>query len=206
MSERVVLVDVGLGNLRSVAKAVETAGRSANIELTRSDDPELVRRADRLIVPGQGEFGNIAERFSHGIGEAIRERLQSGAPYLGICLGLQILFEESEEAPGTRGLGWFRGRVQRLTGAPGVKIPHMGWNQVESASAASPLIPAGEWYYFVHSYHAVPSEPDVSRWVSSYGPNTVTAAVAREQVFATQFHPEKSQAAGLALLTRFLEG
>lgn len=206
MSERVVIVDVGLGNLRSVAKAVETAGQAARVELVRSADPDVVRRADRLVVPGQGEFGNLADRLASGLGDAIRERLQSGTPYLGICLGLQILFESSEEAPGKRGLGWFRGSVRRLHGGAGVKIPHMGWNQLESQNGGHPLLPEGEWFYFVHSFHAVPDDAEVVRASSSYGPNQVTAAVSREHVIATQFHPEKSQAAGLNLLTRFLQG
>jgi len=206
MTQRVVIVDVGLGNLRSVAKAIETAGLGLPIEIVRSHDPDVVRRADRLIVPGQGEFGNLAERLRDGLGDAINERLRAGTPFLGICLGLQILFEGSEEAPGKVGLGWFRGQVRRLTGGPGVKIPHMGWNQLEPRAGGHPLLPAGEWYYFVHSYHAVPDDPDVLRAASSYGPNSVTAAVSRDHVIATQFHPEKSQAAGLALLSRFLEG
>jgi imidazole glycerol-phosphate synthase subunit HisH len=206
MSQRVVIVDVGLGNLRSVAKAVETAGLAARVEIVRSEDPEVVRRADRLIVPGQGEFGNLADRLQDGLGDAIRERLHAGTPYLGICLGLQILFEGSEEAPGKAGIGWFKGHVRRLTGGPGIKIPHMGWNQLEPCHGGHALLPDREWFYFVHSYHAVPDEPEVLRAVSSYGPNSITAAVSREHVVATQFHPEKSQAAGLALLSRFLEG
>ncbi|MGC4088570.1 MAG: imidazole glycerol phosphate synthase subunit HisH [Polyangiaceae bacterium] len=207
MTKRIVIVDVGLGNLRSVAKAVESAAQGQGGEVVRSADPDVVRRADRLVVPGQGEFGNLADRFDeHGLTDAIRERLQAGTPYLGICLGLQILFEGSEEAPGKRGLGWFRGQVRRLVGGPGIKIPHMGWNQLELANGGHALLPEREWFYFVHSYHAVPDEPDVVRAVSNYGDNRVTAAVYRDQVVATQFHPEKSQAAGLTLLTRFLEG
>ena len=207
MSERVVIVDVGLGNLRSVAKAVETAGAGASIELVRSSDPKVVQSADRLVVPGQGEFGNLADRLAaDGLGDAICERLEQKTPYLGICLGLQILFETSEEAPGKRGLGWFPGSVKRLVGGPGIKIPHMGWNQLEPQSGGHRLLPAGEWFYFVHSYHAVPDDPTLVRASSSYGDNRVTAAVGRDHVIATQFHPEKSQAAGLALLTRFLQG
>jgi glutamine amidotransferase len=206
MSERVVIVDVGLGNLHSVAKAVETAGTERSIELIRSADPDAIRRADRLIVPGQGQFGTLCERLAAGLGDAIRERLTQGTPYLGICLGLQVLFESSEESPGVQGLGWFRGVVSKLRGGPGVKIPHMGWNQIEVTDSAPSLLPHREWFYFVHSFHAEPTEPGVACALSSYGPNTVTAAVARDHVLATQFHPEKSQAAGLRLLTRFLGG
>lgn len=206
MKSRVVIVDVGMGNLHSVTKAVEVAARDQSIEVVRSKDPDLVRRADRLVVPGQGGFGELSRRFAGGLSEAILERLRAGTPYFGICLGLQILFEQSEEAPGAAGFGWFRGSVRRLTGGPDIKIPHMGWNQLELRGAPHACLDQDEWFYFVHSFHAVPEEPEVLRAVASYGPNVVTAAVARDQVLATQFHPEKSQNAGLSLLTRFLRG
>lgn len=206
MSERVVIVDVGLGNLRSVAKAIQTAAQGTQAEIVRSAEPEVVRSADRLVVPGQGEFGNLADRLAGPLGDAIRDRLEHGKPYLGICLGLQILFETSEEAPGKRGLGWFSGHVKRLVGGHSIKIPHMGWNQLKASNTGHRLLPEDEWFYFVHSYHAVPDDSAVVLATASYGDNRVTAAVGREHVVATQFHPEKSQAAGLALLTRFLQG
>ena len=204
-----VVVDIGLGNLRSVAKALETAGEG-RATVTRSRDPDVIRRADRVVVPGQGGFGECARGIAGGIAEALTEAVQRGVPYLGICLGLQVLFESSEEAAGVPGLGWMRGEVRRLAGAPGIKIPHMGWNQLELEGGGHPDLTAagGEatWVYFVHSFHAVPSEKDVLRATASYGPNRVTAAVARDNVLGTQFHPEKSQAAGLALLAGFLRG
>lgn len=204
MSGRVVIVDVGMGNLHSVTKAVEVAGQGRSLEVVRTHDPDEVRRADRVVVPGQGGFGELSARLASGLGEAVVERLRAGTPYFGICLGLQLLFEGSEEAPGASGLGWFRGNVRRLQGGSDVKIPHMGWNQLEPRGEPHAWLDSGEWFYFVHSFHAVAAEPDVVRAAASYGPNDVTAAVARDHVFATQFHPEKSQQAGLSLLGRFL--
>lgn len=204
-----LVVDIGMGNLRSVAKAVETAGEG-HVEVVRSRDPELVRKADRLVFPGQGGFGDCARELASELGPALLEAIGRGTPYLGICLGLQVLFESSEEAPGAAGLGWFRGDVRKLAGGSGIKIPHMGWNELELENGGHPHLQAaggaGAWLYFVHSFHAVPAEADLLRAAVRYGPNRVTAAVARDNVLATQFHPEKSQAAGLALLGSFLRG
>jgi glutamine amidotransferase len=203
-----VVVDIGLGNLRSVAKALEVAGRAYGVTPVRTSDPDRVRRADAIVVPGQSGFDGFVNALGPELFEVLLEKLRSGTPYLGICLGLQILFESSEEAPGVKGLGWFKGPVKKLLGAPGIKIPHMGWNSLELRSGGHRELEAaggnGEHVYFVHSYHAVPTEPDVIRASVSYGPNSVTAAVARDNVLATQFHPEKSQAAGIRLLTSFI--
>jgi imidazole glycerol-phosphate synthase subunit HisH len=203
----VVIVDVGLGNLHSVAKALELAGREHSVHIARSADPDQVRRADAIVVPGQSSFAGYVGALGPALFEVLLERLRAGTPYLGICLGLQVLFESSEESPGVAGLGWFKGPVKKLLGAPGIKIPHMGWNSLELRSGGHPLLSAaggeGEHVYFVHSYHAVAEDPDLTKASVSYGTNAVTAAVARDQVFASQFHPEKSQAAGLALLRGF---
>ncbi len=205
MSARAVtIVDVCSGNLRSVERALERAG--ATVTITR--DPDAVRRADRIVVPGQGAFGVFMQGLAdRGLGDALREAIGSGRPYLGICLGLQILFEESDEAPGERGLGVLRGRVERLRGGPDLKIPHIGWNQLELTNGGHAHLAAaggaGTWFYFVHSFHAVATDPAVVA-TSSYGENRICAAVCRDNVFATQFHPEKSQRAGLALLRSFL--
>lgn len=205
---RVVVVDYGMGNLQSVVQALRAAAPEGT-EVQRSSSPEDVRRADRLVVPGQGGFRDAAARLAQdGLGESIREKMRSGAPYLGICLGLQILFENSEEAPGAVGFGWFKGAVKKLAGGAQIKIPHMGWNALMLANGGHPLLEAAggpeAYLYFVHSFHAVPTEPGVLRATVEHGDNVVTAAVARDNVVATQFHPEKSQAAGIALLRRFL--
>ncbi|HEV8247657.1 MAG TPA: imidazole glycerol phosphate synthase subunit HisH [Polyangiaceae bacterium] len=208
MSKRVVVVDIGIGNLRSVQKALEAAGEG-RVQVVRSGDPELVRRADRLVVPGQSGFGDVALALkSAGLDQALSEAVKAGTPYFGMCLGLQVLFEGSEEAEGLPGLGWFKGRVKKLVRSPEIKIPHMGWNQLEIPAETHPYLAdvggAGSWFYFVHSFHAVPDDPAVLQATVSYGPNRVTAAVGRDNVFATQFHPEKSQANGLKLLGSFL--
>jgi glutamine amidotransferase len=208
MTTRVAVVDYGMGNLQSVVQALRAAAPEG-VEVVRTHSPEVVRKADRLVVPGQGGFRDAAARLAEdGLGDSVLEKMRAGSPYLGICLGLQILFESSEEAPGTAGFGWFKGSVDRLVGGPGIKIPHMGWNSLDLQSGGHPLLEAAgganSYVYFVHSFHAVASEPDVVKATVQHGDNVVTAAVSRDNVMATQFHPEKSQAAGIALLRRFL--
>ncbi|MFK7990389.1 MAG: imidazole glycerol phosphate synthase subunit HisH [Sandaracinaceae bacterium] len=200
----VLLVDTTMGNLRSVERALVRAGAS----VVTSHAPDAVRAADRVVVPGQGGFGGFAEALDGGLRDALREHIERDRPYLGICLGMQILFEDSEEAPGAPGLGVFSGGVRRLPRdqpdpqQPGrhLKIPHMGWNQV---TGTHPLTDEGAWYYFVHSYACVPDDASLVVGRATYG-QPVTAAVARGATFACQFHPEKSQAAGARLLGRFL--
>ncbi len=208
MTTRVAVVDYGMGNLQSVVQALRAAA-PAGTEVVRTDAPEVVRGADRLVVPGQGGFRDAAARLGQGgLGESVLEKMRAGSPYLGICLGLQILFEKSEEAPGALGFGWFKGSVNKLVGGADIKIPHMGWNALELKSGGHALLEAAgganAYVYFVHSFHAVPTEPDVVKATVQHGANVVTAAVSRDNVTATQFHPEKSQAAGIALLRRFL--
>jgi glutamine amidotransferase len=207
-----VVVDTGSGNLRSVEKAAEKAasevlGSEAHVVL--SSDPDVIRRAARVILPGQGAFGDVVHSLQGGIGSAVLDFIATGKPLFGICVGLQLLFESSEEAPGVAGLGIFKGQVRRLVGGPGIKIPHMGWNalqlQTEKPTYLASARAASEYFYFVHSYHAVPEQPEVLLATVDYGQNRVTAAVGRDNVFATQFHPEKSQHAGLALLMEFFK-
>jgi glutamine amidotransferase len=208
MTTRVAVVDYGMGNLQSVVQALRAAAPDGT-EIVRSSDPAVVRSAARVVVPGQGGFRDAAARLRQdGLGESVLEKMRAGTPYLGICLGLQVLFESSEEAPGAAGFGWFKGAVKKLVGGPDIKIPHMGWNSLALTSGGHPLLDAAggaeAFVYFVHSFHAVADEPGVVKATVQHGSNVVTAAVSRDNVVATQFHPEKSQAAGQALLRRFL--
>jgi glutamine amidotransferase len=199
---RVAIVDLGLGNLHSVAKAFERAG--ARPEL--SADPDVLLRADRLVMPGQGAFKECAHALRGGVGEAVRAWIDSGRPYLGICLGMQALFESSEEAPGEKGLGVFEGSVKRfphdLRDADGkvLKVPHIGWNQIDSRH---PVFEDQEWFYFVHSYYCEPSDESLIVATTEYG-GRFCSAIARDNVLACQFHPEKSQHAGARVIGHFL--
>lgn len=201
----IAIVDVCSGNLRSVQRALARAGGDVVV----TQDPEVVRRADKIVVPGQGAFGvfmrGLAER---GLEGALREAIASGRPYLGICLGMQVLFDESEEQGPIAGLGVIRGTVVKLQpGAPELKVPHMGWNQCVQHGPGDPLlagIPDGAHVYFTHSYHALPADPDVVVLHAEHGVR-ITAAIRSGNLFACQFHPEKSQAVGLRLLENFVQ-
>lgn len=212
------IVDVGIGNLRSVQKAIAHAADLARVpcEVSIVSDPDVVARADRVILPGQGAFRDCASALTGAMAEAVRAQVAKGTPYLGICLGLQVLFESSEEAPGCVGLGIFPGTNARLpdnqhdpvTGEA-LKIPHMGWNELTLKNGGHPFLRAaggdGTYAYFTHSFHAVPKDERLVVATVKHGPLEITAAVARDNVFATQFHPEKSQAAGIALLDAFVK-
>jgi len=206
---RIVVCDVGVGNLRSVERALLEAARGRGDSIVVTRDPADVPGADRLVMPGQGGFRDCASALSKGFGDAVRTHLATGRPYLGICLGLQVLFRSSEEAPDCAGLGVLEGEVVKLrggtdeiTGAP-LKIPHIGWNVAEPTEHRGLLTPVGEHFYFVHSYVVAPRDPRVIAARTEYGERFVSA-IAYDNVFACQFHPEKSQRAGLALLERFL--
>lgn len=189
----------GASNIRSVVRALE---RTASNVVT-SGDPEEVRRADVLVVPGQGSFGAFANAWDGGLREVVLEKIRGGTPYFGICLGLQILFEDSEEAPGAKGLGVFAGSVKRLV--PGNEaLPHMGWNRAELAQASSEVFESAH-YYFAHTYAAEPVDPRVTLATTTYGSQTFSSAVASGNIVGVQFHPEKSQRAGLGLIERFFE-
>jgi len=196
----IALVDYGAGNLRSVENALRAVG--AQVEVTH--DPEVVRRARRIVVPGQGSMPACAEAMrKSGAAEALVDALGQGAIVLGICVGLQILFESGEEGGGSRGLGLVPGRVTRLP--DGVKLPHIGWSPVRAAGTPHPLFAPldGQYVYFAHSYAAPADAPGVEL-VATHG-RPYCAALATDGIFAIQFHPEKSQRVGLALLDRFVK-
>jgi glutamine amidotransferase len=199
----ITIIDYGMGNLRSVQKALEAVGAEAEI----SADPDRVRRADRVILPGVGAFADaMAELDRTGLGQAFGDAVRSGRPCLGVCLGLQLLFDTSEEDGLHRGLGLLPGRVVKFTAPPGERliVPHMGWNSL-SAVRPCPLLeglPPEPSVYFVHSYYARPDDDSVVVATADY-PRPFAALVARDNLVACQFHPEKSQRVGLAMYANF---
>jgi glutamine amidotransferase len=206
--QHIAVIDYHMGNLRSVSKAIEhVAGDGARVSVT--NDPRVIRDADRVVFPGQGAARDCMMEIERlGLAGCIREAI-ADRPFLGICMGLQVLLEGSDESPGTPCLGILKGRVRRLPGADAeghrLTIPQMGWNQVYRC-AEHPLwsgIEDGERFYFCNSYHADPEDASVVMARTPYGLDFV-CAVARGRMFAVQFHPEKSQHAGLALLRNFV--
>jgi imidazole glycerol-phosphate synthase subunit HisH len=198
----IVIIDYGMGNLRSVQKAIEAVGSAAQI----SSDPDRVRQASKVILPGVGAFADaMAELRRTGLGESFREAVQRGKPCLGVCLGLQLLFDTSTEDGEHTGLGLLPGRVVRFPAQPGLKVPHMGWNTLRIRTPAPLLagVPAGASVYFVHSYHAVAEKPEDVAAVADY-PEPFAAVVWRDNLTACQFHPEKSQRTGLAMYANFV--
>ena len=197
----IAIIDYGMGNLFSVEKAFVKLG--AEVVVTRT--PEVILSADKVVLPGVGAFGDCMSNLTeYGLTDVIREVIAKGTPFLGICLGLQMLFDGSEEDPGVKGLGIFPGMVRKIL-APDLKIPHMGWNNLEFIGDSQLFSNLAEPYvYFVHSYHAVPEDATVITAVADYG-GPVTAAVGRGNIQAVQFHPEKSGTIGLAMLANFKE-
>lgn len=196
----IVLIDYGVGNLYSVAKAVALVGGDVKISNSADD----LKSAEKIILPGVGAFGDCMKNLSAtGLIPTIEREVADGKIFLGICVGLQILFDGSEESPCVDGLKIFRGQVKKIRAA-GLKIPHMGWNSVTFGdSKLFAGLSGKKFFYFVHSYHAIPDEKIISA-TTDYG-ETVTAAVERENIFATQFHPEKSGDVGLRVLKNFVE-
>jgi imidazole glycerol-phosphate synthase subunit HisH len=200
---RLGLIDYGSGNLRSVAKALEAVG--AEIQLVTANP--LPENVDALVLPGVGSFGDSVRQLKErGLFEPIQEWLQKSGAFLGICLGYQLLFEESEESPGIRGLGLLKGTVKRFK-TDHLKVPHIGWNRLdwtEGARGRFPGLPEKPFVYFVHSFYPEPEEPAIVAATAYYG-QQFAAAIVTDNLLATQFHPEKSQDNGLAILRQFVK-
>jgi glutamine amidotransferase len=199
----IAVIDYDMGNLHSACKGLEQAGAKTHV----TDNYRDLEQADAVVLPGVGAFDPAIQHLrSRDLIQPIRDVIASGKPFLGICLGLQILLEGSEEGKET-GLGVIPGMVRRFRPEPGLTIPHMGWNQLQLTQPASPLwreLPANPWVYFVHSYYAEPAQPAMNAAVITHGTQTVTAAIAHNNVMAVQFHPEKSSTAGLQILSNFV--
>jgi imidazole glycerol-phosphate synthase subunit HisH len=196
------IVDYGMGNLRSVQKAFERLGHAAEV----TGDAERIARAPGVVLPGVGAFAACMTNLAAaGLVEPVKQVIRAGRPFLGICLGMQLLFDESEEFGPVAGLGILPGRVVRFAADPERKVPHMGWNSLRVVRRAPELagIDDGAYVYFVHSYYPVPRDADVVATTTPYG-EEFASSVVRDNVFACQFHPEKSQRIGLRLLDNFV--
>lgn len=197
----IFIIDYGMANLRSVQKAFEKVGHAAEI----SGDPNRIADADKIVLPGVGAFRDaIARLRESGLDAPLLDHLRAGKPFFGICLGLQLLFSISHEDGEHRGLDYFPGEVVRFADIPGLKVPHLGWNQLRLRKSAPPLIelPPQASVYFVHSYYVVPRDANLTATETDY-PTPFASSIWNENAFATQFHPEKSQRVGLDMLRRF---
>ncbi len=195
------IIDYDAGNIKSVEKALIYLGEEPVV----SRDPEILKKADKVILPGVGSFGeSMANLHRFGLVSVIQDMIKEGKPFLGICLGLQLLFESSEESPGVDGLGILRGKIKKIPPAQGLKIPHMGWNSLELQNNGRLFrgIPQDTYVYFVHSYYLEAEEPEIVKAVTRYG-TCIHASVEKGNVFACQFHPEKSSRMGLKILENF---
>ena len=200
----IAVIDYDMGNLHSACKGLENAGATTQI----TDSPQVIADADAIVLPGVGAFDPAMQHLrSRDLEAPIKAAIASGKPFLGICVGLQMLFEGSEE--GTEpGLGIIPGFVRRFRPEPGLTIPHMGWNTLELTQPNLPLwhsLSDPAWVYFVHSYYVDPIDPQIRAATVTHGTQTVTAAIARDNLVAVQFHPEKSSTAGLKVLANFVE-
>jgi len=202
MTRPLAIVDYGVGNLRSAQKAFECLGQPAEI----TSDLDRIAAAPAVVLPGQGAFGTCMQNLrSTGLDQPVLAAARSGRPFLGICVGMQLLFEESEESPGVRGLGIFGGKVVRFPHRPELKVPHMGWNQLRVQRRVPALadVADGDYVYFVHSFYPEPVDRDVVATTTEYGVEFVSS-VGRDNIYAGVFHPEKSQHVGLKLLGGFV--
>lgn len=202
----IAIIDYGVGNLFSAEKAFTALG--ADVRVT--SDESVIREAAKIVLPGVGAFGDCMKNLEEsGLIPVLKESVAAGKPLLGICVGLQVLFDGSEESPGAKGLGLIHGMVKKIQ-APGLKVPHMGWNSIKVRKPREKLdlfqsLSDKPYVYFVHSYHAVPKDKSVITATTEYG-EQLTAAVAYGNIQGTQFHPEKSGDVGLAILKNFVEG
>ena len=198
----IALVDYDAGNVKSVEKAIEKLGG----EYVLTSDPNVIEKADAVILPGVGNFGDCMDKLiSRGLDKAIRSFTLAGKPFLGICVGLQLLFDESEESPGVPGLGILKGKIRRFPASENLKVPQIGWNNIiESKGRLLEGIDRGTYFYFVHSFYLESSDPSIVTSKTEYGV-TYDSSVEKGNVFATQFHPEKSSDAGLKVLSNFLK-
>ena len=195
------IIDYDAGNIRSVEKAFAHLGEQTVV----SRDPKVLMDADKVVLPGVGSFGDaLGNLHKYGLVPVIHDMVNSGKPFLGICLGLQLLFESSEETPGVEGLGILKGRILRIPPAPSLKIPHMGWNSLHLQNNGRLFrdIPEDTYVYFVHSYYLHAEEPEIVKAVTDYS-TEIHASVEKDNVFACQFHPEKSSRYGLKILENF---
>ncbi|MGB8703346.1 MAG: imidazole glycerol phosphate synthase subunit HisH [Thermosynechococcaceae cyanobacterium] len=199
----IAVIDYDMGNLHSACKGLEAAGATPQV----TDRPSLLHQADAVVLPGVGAFDPAMQHLqSRGLVPVIHDLVASGKPFLGICLGLQILFEGSTEGQ-EAGLGIFPGKVKRFASEPNLSIPHMGWNQLAFTQPTLALwqqMPVHPWAYFVHSYYVEPTDPSLIAATTTHGSQTVTAAIAHRNVMAVQFHPEKSSTIGLRMLANFV--
>ena len=198
----IAVIDYDAGNLKSVEKALIFLGETPVI--TR--DREELLAADKVILPGVGAFGDAMDRLHHyGLVDVIKEIVKKGIPFLGICLGLQLMFESSEESPGVEGLGLLPGKILKIPETPGMKVPHMGWNslKIDPNSRLFKGIPDGSYVYFVHSYYLKAGSEDIVAATTEYGTH-IHAAVEKGNLYACQFHPEKSSQTGLKILENFI--
>lgn len=200
----IAIIDYDMGNLHSVCKGLEKAGANPII----TDSPQVIAQADGVVLPGVGSFDPAIQHLQQrDLIIPIKDFIKSGKPFLGICLGLQILFESSEEG-NEKGLGIIKGKVKRFQSEPNLTIPHMGWNKLNLINVAHPLwhnLPPSPYIYFVHSYFVSPDDSQVIAAQVTHGKQTITAAIASENIMAVQFHPEKSSEHGLQILTNFVD-
>lgn len=199
----IAIIDYDAGNVKSVEKALEYLGEE--VVLTR--DPEVLLHADKVILPGVGAFGDAMEKLhGYGLVDVIHKIVENGTPFLGICLGLQLLFDSSEESPGVEGLGVLKGRIVRIPDGEGLKIPHIGWNSLTYPNQGHLYkgIPENAYVYFVHSYYLQADEPEIVVAETEYGVK-IQASVEKGNVFACQFHPEKSSGVGMTILKNFIQ-